>query len=94
MNLARRKQATKQKGIYFICTHDEVDGGEDGDRPVSPPVGICQDGADQRRDVARSLPGGHIPRGGDVPFMQLLRQVRDQIRRNPIIGQPLAAFRS
>lgn len=86
------KHSNKLKERCFLKTYYEVNCRENSNRPIPSPISIGQDGSDEGREIASALPSGDIPRCVDVPFVQLLRKVRNQISGNTIVRQALATL--
>jgi hypothetical protein len=72
--------------------YEDVDDHEGRDGPVSSHVRVRQEGADERRDVARPRPVGHVVRRHGVLQAQARLHVVHQVRAHAVVRQPLAAF--
>lgn len=82
----------KRKKAIFVSNYYEINGGENGNCPVSSPISICQNSSNERCKIASALPGGDISCSRDISFMKLLGKIGNEICRNAIVRQTFAAL--
>ena len=57
---------------------------------VPSAVGVGHDSAAEGHEEAGGLPGGHVPRRGDVALAQDAGEVRDEVVGDAVEGQAVA----
>lgn len=82
----------KRKKAIFVSNYYEINGGENGNCPVSSPISICQNSSNERCKIASALPGGDISCSRDISFMKLLGKIGNEICRNAIVRQTFTAL--
>lgn len=68
------------------------DGEGDDDCPVSPPIGVCQEGSERRGEVAGALPRSNAARRRHVAPVLHLGQVAHEVRPHRVVRQSAAEF--
>lgn len=73
-------------------TNQDVDEGSDDDGPVSAEERVGDESPDQRRERRRARPGVHVRRRRGRGLAERPRQVSYQVRRDPVVREPLRHF--
>jgi len=72
-------------------TYEDVEQGGGGDRAVAVPVGVSQDGADERQQEADAVPGDDALGRRRRAHPHHAGEVRHQVRPHPLVREPLHA---
>lgn len=72
-------------------TYEDVEQGGGGDSAVAVPVGVSQDGADERQQEADAVPGDDALGRRRRAHPHHAGEVRHQVRPHPLVREPLHA---